>query len=92
MKIDQAAIAATLPTDVDELVWELGHLHAPAHITATNRALRAELGDVDEMDLRAAIGIRKRDVCEACKTGKGRHSEPDGARVREFTPGVRDGR
>ncbi|MFI1951982.1 hypothetical protein ACH437_09020 [Streptomyces xinghaiensis] len=92
MKIDHAEIAATLPTEVDELVWELDDLRAPAHITATNRALRAELGDVDEADLRAAIGIRKRDVCEACKTGSGRHSEPDGARVQDFTPGVRTGR
>ncbi|MDK1346181.1 hypothetical protein QNO09_23295 [Streptomyces sp. 378] len=92
MTIDHAAIAATLPTSVDELMNELDYLRAPVHITGGNRLLRAELGDVDETYLSAAIRIRKGVLCEACKTGSGRHSEPDGARVQEFTPGVRTGR
>ncbi|MDW4904688.1 hypothetical protein RB628_04845 [Streptomyces sp. ADMS] len=91
MIIDHAAIAATLPTDVDRLVDELHYAQAPVHITATNRTLRTELGDADAADLAAAVAIRKRALCEACATGKGRHSEPDGARVRDFTPGVRTG-
>ncbi|MFH9587917.1 hypothetical protein ACH4LS_22635 [Streptomyces luteogriseus] len=89
MTIDPAAIAATLPTPVDELMWQLESLRAPAHITGGNRLLRAELGDVDETDLCAAIRLRKLAVCEGCATGIGPHSEPDGARVEEFTPGVR---
>lgn len=91
MIIDRTAIAATLPAEVDELTDELRYLGAPVHITATNRVLRAELGDVDTAELAAAIGIRKRADCEACATGQGRHSEPEGARVQEFTPGVRTG-
>ncbi|MDK1348013.1 hypothetical protein QNO09_32980 [Streptomyces sp. 378] len=90
--IDHTAIESTLPTEVDELMDELGYLRAPVHITGGNRQLRAELGDVDETDLSAAIRIRKGVLCEACKTGSGRHSEPDSARVQEFTPGVRTDR
>ncbi|MDX2676182.1 hypothetical protein [Streptomyces soliscabiei] len=92
MKIDHAAIEATLPTSVDELMWQLESLRAPLHITAGNRQLRAELGDVDDSDLSAAVRIRKQALCQACATGQGRHSEPQGARVGEFTPGVRPGR
>ncbi|KUO19665.1 hypothetical protein [Streptomyces dysideae] len=92
MKIDHAAIESTLPTEVDELIDELDYLQAPAHITTGNRLLRAELGDVDDADLHDAVYFRKRMLCGACKTGSGRHSEPDGARVQEFTPGVRTGR
>lgn len=92
MIIDHSAIAATLPTEVDELADELRYLGAPVHITATNRTLRTELGDVDAADLAAAVAIRKRTECEACATGKGSHTEPKGARVEEFTPGVRTGR
>ncbi len=89
MTIDHAAIAATLPTSVDELMDELDYLRVPVHITGGNRRLRAELGDVDDSDLSAAIRYRKGALCKACATGKGRHSEPDGARLEEFTPGAR---
>lgn len=89
MTIDQTAIEATLPDSVTELVWELKRLDAPVHITAGNRLLRAELGDVDDAELAAAVRLRKLAECEACQRGRGRHSEPDGARVAEFTPGTR---
>lgn len=92
MTIDHTAIEATLPTSVDELMRELGYRNVPVHITAGNRQLRAELGDVDDSDLSAAVRFRKLSQCEACAGGRGRHSEPDGARVADFTPGVRTGR
>lgn len=90
MTIDHTAIESTLPDPVTELMWELARLDAPVHITAGNRLLRAELGDdVDDSDLAAAVRLRKLAACEACQRGKGRHGEPDGARVAEFTPGAR---
>lgn len=91
MTIDHAAIEATLPAPVDELMWQLESLRAPVHITGGNRLLRAELGDVDDSDLAAAVRLRKLAACEACATGEGSHTEPVDARVREFTPGVRTG-
>lgn len=89
MTIDHTAIESTLPGPVDELMWELKTINAPVHITAGNRLLRAELGDVDDAELAAAVRLRKLAECEACQRGRGRHSEPDGARVAEFTPGTR---
>ncbi|MFI5883409.1 hypothetical protein [Streptomyces sp. NPDC051554] len=92
MTIDHAAIESTLPAPVDELMWQLESLRVPVHITGGNRLLRAELGDVDDSDLAAAVRLRKLAACKACATGKGRHSEPDGARVEEFTPSQSRGR
>lgn len=85
MTVDHAAIESALPTSVDELMWQLESLRVPVHITAGNRLLRAELGDVDDADLSAAVRFRKLAACKACATGKGRHSEPDSTRVEEFT-------
>ncbi|MFC4608805.1 hypothetical protein ACFO9E_13395 [Streptomyces maoxianensis] len=87
---NQAAIENTLPTEDDELMWELAYLGVPVHIQAGNRQLRAALGDdVDEQTLQNVIRWRKAEECEACHTGTGRHTEPRSARTDHFTPGVR---
>lgn len=78
---------------IDDLVSLLDHSRVPVHVRATNQALRDYLEPVgpSESDLAEAIAARKRKFCPACRSGRGKHTEPPGACTERFTPGVSGG-